>query len=80
MAYRYGGDEFSIIGRGGLQKVETRLRATMDDLRAAGIEISFGYCLCDSNLDAADAIEEADKALYESKRSKSGMTYREAGK
>lgn len=80
MAYRYGGDEFSIIGRGGLQKVETRLKATMDDLRAAGIEISFGYCLCDSNLDAADAIEEADKALYESKRSKSGMTYREAGK
>lgn len=80
MAYRYGGDEFSIIGRGGLQKVEARLKATIDDLREAGIEISFGYCLCDSNLDAADAIEEADKALYESKRSKSGMTYREAGK
>lgn len=80
MAYRYGGDEFSIIGRGGLQKVEARLKATMDDLRQAGIEISFGYCLCDSEYDVADAVEEADKALYESKKSKSGLTYREAGK
>lgn len=80
MAYRYGGDEFSIIGRGGLQKVEARLKATIDDLREAGIEISFGYCLCDASLDAADAIEEADKALYESKRSESGITYREASK
>jgi diguanylate cyclase (GGDEF)-like protein/PAS domain S-box-containing protein len=73
---RYGGDELvAIPARATIAEAEwigERLRASADGLTVDGaphpVSLSIGIVPIDGSLDAEQALEEADRALYEAKR------------
>jgi diguanylate cyclase (GGDEF)-like protein len=73
---RYGGDELVVIpARATLEEAEwigERLRASVEGFstgdEAKPVSLSIGIVPIDGSLDCDDALQEADRALYEAKR------------
>jgi diguanylate cyclase (GGDEF)-like protein len=72
---RYGGDELVVIpARATLEEaawIGERLRASVDGLTVDGstsVSLSVGIVPIDGSLDVDQALQEADRALYEAKR------------
>jgi diguanylate cyclase (GGDEF)-like protein len=72
---RYGGDELVVIpSRATLEEaacIGERLRASVDGLsvdQSTSISLSVGIVPIDGSLDVDQALQEADRALYEAKR------------
>jgi diguanylate cyclase (GGDEF)-like protein len=82
-AFRIGGDEFALLlieagdddAREVLGRVRTNLGGSGDDL-LAGIRASFGVAACPTDAtDAKSLFRLADAALYQAKRSGSGLQF-----
>ncbi|HEY7891999.1 MAG TPA: diguanylate cyclase [Solirubrobacteraceae bacterium] len=75
LAYRLGGEEFLIvlpgIGSADAQKTAERLRATMEQLRPTGMQVTISLGLSTGlgeSVDYEGLFKAADEALYEAKR------------
>lgn len=77
VAFRWGGEEFLILIRGKYEnKIDVycileRLRSSVEAMNINGIPkftISIGYCDYSANTDTKELINQADLAMYESKK------------
>ena len=70
-AARLGGDEFGVVGvecdRAGARSLLGRIQ---NALAAAGVEASLGLACRDPRRNFSSALEEADQAMYASKRAR----------
>jgi diguanylate cyclase (GGDEF)-like protein len=82
-AFRIGGDEFAILlaeaSEDDAREVIGRIRRKLDrgvDARLIGMQASFGVAECPADADDAQTLfRRADEALYEAKRSGSGIVF-----
>lgn len=71
-AFRYGGDEFTVLlpGADRVQAVRfaERVRRRIEELDMSGVRASMGVCPFDPRNRALQVVEKADEAMYLSKR------------
>jgi GGDEF domain-containing protein len=65
---RWGGDEFVVVMPGvHVGEAEPRRRAVSDALQARGQAVSAGWASYGQGTDIMQAVEQADRAMYEDK-------------
>jgi diguanylate cyclase (GGDEF)-like protein/PAS domain S-box-containing protein len=71
-AFRYGGDEFTVLlpGADTMQacRFAERVRRRIEELDMNGVRASMGICQFDPNNRALQLVEKADEAMYTAKR------------
>ncbi len=71
-AFRYGGDEFTVLlpgaDAGQAMRFAERVRRRIEELDMHGVRASMGICPFDVNNRALQLVEKADEAMYKAKR------------